>query len=265
MGLDEEEEAATKADIFHRRTVNRVVEPTRDAEPDEALAHSTQWRGRVDLDYIAQLLQADRVAVACELEGRGLIYRNPDTGEHETADAYLSGNVKRKLHSALAAGTSFEPNVRALGKVIPEDLPPASIEPRLGGVDPGGVGRGLLGQVGAFELYVFVGHEFDAVHLYLKSEAIHDCRPCQTGPALYQALRDTIVAVPDRRPETERKLASTRRRLDDLREELVKLFEHEERLTALLGRQRELAAELDLDKDETGTQGMEASEESLAA
>jgi hypothetical protein len=59
--------------------------------------------------------------------------------------------------------------------------------------------------------------------------------------------------------------ASTARRLDELREELGKPFEHEERLTALLGRQRALAAELDLDKDEAGTQGLEASEESLAA
>jgi hypothetical protein len=123
----------------------------------------------------------------------------------------------------------------------------------------------LLGQVGSFELYVFIGREFDDVHLYLKGEAIHDCRACQTGPALYQSLRETIVNTQDRRLETERKLASTRRRLDDLREELAKPFEFEERLTALLARQRELASELDLDKDEAGTQGLEASEESLAA
>jgi hypothetical protein len=123
----------------------------------------------------------------------------------------------------------------------------------------------LLGAVGTFGLYVFIGREFDDVHLYLRGEAIHDCRSCQTGPALYQALRDTIAAMPDRRLETERKLASTRHRLDELREELAKPFEYVKRLTALLGRQRELAAELDLDKDETGTQGMEASEESLAA
>ena len=84
-------------------------------------------------------------------------------------------------------------------------------------------------------------------------------------PKLYQGLRDTILAMPDRRVETERRLASTRRRLDELREELGKPFEHEERLTALLGRQRALAAELDLDKDEAGTQGLEATEESLAA
>jgi hypothetical protein len=123
----------------------------------------------------------------------------------------------------------------------------------------------LLGAVGSFELYVFIGREFDDVHLYLKGEALHDCRPCQTGPALYQSLRETILAVQDRRLETERKLAATRRRLDDLREELARPFEYEERLTALLARQRELARELDLDKDESGTQGLEASEESLAA
>jgi hypothetical protein len=93
----------------------------------------------------------------------------------------------------------------------------------------------LLGEVGSFELWVFIGREFDDVHLYLKGEAIHDCRSCQTGPALYQALRDTILAMSDRRLETERKLASTARRLDELREELGKPFEHEERLTALLG------------------------------
>ena len=76
--------------------------PARTQAPDEALAHSTQWRGRVDLAYMAELLQADANAVARDLEDRGLIYRNPETGDHETAAAYLSGNVKRKLHAALA-------------------------------------------------------------------------------------------------------------------------------------------------------------------
>ena len=121
----------------------------------------------------------------------------------------------------------------------------------------------LLGAVGSFELWVFIGREFGDVHLYLKGEAIHDCRSCQTGPALYQALRDTILAMSDRRLETERKLASTARRLDTLCEGLGKPFEHEERLTALLGRQRALAA--NLDKDQAGTEGLQAAEESLAA
>jgi len=112
--------------------------------------------------------------------------------------------------------------------------------------------------------YPLFGREFDEVHLYLRGEAIHDCRSCQTGPALYQSMLETIVAMQDRCPETERKLASTRRRLDDLRDELAKPFEYEERFTALLARQRELACELDLDKDEAGTQGLQASEEMAA-
>ena len=103
------------------------------------------------------------------------------------------------------------------------------------------------------------------MHLYLKGEAIHACRSYQTGPALYRAVRDTILAMSDRRLETERKLALMRRRLDELREELGKPFEHEERLTALRERQRKLAAELDLDKDEAGTQDLEPTDESMAA
>jgi hypothetical protein len=59
----------------------------------------------------------------------------------------------------------------------------------------------------------------------------------------------------DQHLEAERKLASTRRRLDELQEP----FEHEERLTARLLRQRALAAELDLGKDGAGTRGLEAS------
>ena len=74
-----------------------------------------------------------------------------------------------------------------------------------------------------------------------------------------------IVAMPDRCLEIERELASTRRRLDELREDLGKPFEHEARLTALAERQRALAVELDLDKDGAGTQGLEASGQPLAA
>ena len=96
--------------------------------------------------------------------------------------------------------------------------------------------KNCWGAVGTFELWVSIDREFDDVHLYLKGEAIHDYRSCQTGPALYQALCNTILAMRDRRMETERKLALMRRRLDELREELRKPFEHEERLTALQGR-----------------------------
>ncbi len=131
---DDEEETATKADIFVKRTVSRIHEPDCAQDLDEALALSMHWKGRVDIDYMARLLHADAKAVALDLMHRGMIYKNPETSLYETADSYLSGDVKRKLHVALAAGADFSEHVLALEKVIPEDLPPASIEPRLGAV-----------------------------------------------------------------------------------------------------------------------------------
>lgn len=131
---DEENDTATKADIFTKRTVNRTVEPTQASEPAEALALSMQWRGRPDLAYMAKLLRSDEQAVAAELMSSGMLSRDPDSSGFETADAYLSGNVKRKLKAALSAGPMFSTNVQALEKVIPEDLPASSIEARLGAV-----------------------------------------------------------------------------------------------------------------------------------
>jgi N12 class adenine-specific DNA methylase len=63
-----------------------------------------------------------------------MIYLNPEGDRHEPADEYLSGNVKRKLTVALAAGDAYRANVAALEKVIPEDLPPGDIALRLGAV-----------------------------------------------------------------------------------------------------------------------------------
>lgn len=131
---DDEEEKATKADIFHRRTVSRIEEPTQAESPDEALALCMQWKGRVDAQYMGALLQVDAESVVSDLMQRGLVFLDPDDDRYETADAYLSGDVKRKLKAAAAGGEAFAANVMALEKVIPEDLPPASIEPRLGAV-----------------------------------------------------------------------------------------------------------------------------------
>lgn len=52
--------------------------------------------------------------------------------------------------------------------------------------------------------------------------------------------------------DTVAQLATRRKRLEDLRLELVRPFEHEDRLADLLVRQRETLRQLDLDKDEAG-------------
>ncbi|MES2356608.1 MAG: DEAD/DEAH box helicase [Pseudomonadota bacterium] len=131
---DEENGAATKAAVFSRRTLSRVTEPTTVEGPEEALAASMKWRGRIDAAYMAQLLNVSETVVLGELSNQGLIYCDPATGKWQTADEYLSGNVKIKLKQATTAGEAFLGNVEALKKVIPADIEAASIEPRLGAV-----------------------------------------------------------------------------------------------------------------------------------
>ena len=131
---DEESGTARKAALFSQRTLSRVVEPDRAGEPSEALAASVQWRGRVDPDYMAGLLETPEAEVMATLASAGHIFLDPMDGDWKTADDYLSGNVKTKLKQAVLSGAAYRRNVDALERVQPEDLPPAAIEPRLGAV-----------------------------------------------------------------------------------------------------------------------------------
>lgn len=131
---DEESDTAKKAALFTRRTLTRVVEPATAGEPVEALAASIQWRGRVDPAYMAGLLAAPEDALLTVLTEAGQIFLDPADAEWRTADDYLSGNVKAKLKQAVMSGSAYRRNIDALEQVQPEDLPPASIEPRLGAV-----------------------------------------------------------------------------------------------------------------------------------
>lgn len=131
---DEESDTARKAALFTQRTLRRVTAPTSVGEPPEALATSVQWRGKVDPAYMAQLLSAPEDEVLAALSEAGQIFLDPADGAWKTADEYLSGNVKEKLRQAELCGAAQRRNVEALQRVQPEDLPPASIEPRLGAV-----------------------------------------------------------------------------------------------------------------------------------
>jgi N12 class adenine-specific DNA methylase len=64
-----------------------------------------------------------------------LAYRNPESGVWETADRYLSGNVRAKLavaDDAACRDPAYRRNVEALKSVQPKDLRPSEIEARLG-------------------------------------------------------------------------------------------------------------------------------------
>ncbi|MBP5236193.1 MAG: DEAD/DEAH box helicase family protein, partial [Clostridia bacterium] len=146
--LDEEGNLQRKADIFSKRTINPILKADKADTASEALAVSLSERANVDLPYMASLLgEAEDVPKIVE-ELRGVIFKEPtsgafdfDTGgDHwkngwQTADEYLSGNVREKLRQAKAKAESdsfFKSNVEALEKVQPQDLTAAEIGVRLG-------------------------------------------------------------------------------------------------------------------------------------
>src|SRR5262249_36999858 len=65
-------------------------------------------------------------------ELRDLIFPDPQSRTWQTADAYLSGNVRAKLAAAQAAGPQYHRNVNALRQVQPEDGLPGDIDAGLG-------------------------------------------------------------------------------------------------------------------------------------
>ena len=138
--LDEEKNLKRKADMFTRRTIRAHEAVTSVDTASEALALSISEKACVDMEYMAQLTGKDENALASDL--RGVIFRNPENKRWETADEYLSGNVREKLRIAQSAQNLFEGdyagNVEALKAAQPKDLDASEIEVRLGAtwIDP---------------------------------------------------------------------------------------------------------------------------------
>lgn len=133
----------TKADIFTKRTVRPVIPITHVDTAIEALTVSINERGRVDLGYMAKLSGKSTDDVVSEL--RGIIFENPITGVWETADEYLSGNVRDKLRVAEEYAQReperYAVGAQALRDIQPEELGAGDIDVRLGAtwIPPGDV------------------------------------------------------------------------------------------------------------------------------
>ena len=139
--LDENKQLKSKADMFTKRTIRPEHTVTSVDTPSEALAVSIGEHGRVDLPYMAELLGSPGDYERITTELRGVIFKDPsaDADEPEagwqTADEYLSGNVRNKLRMAQLAAEShpeFKINVEALTKAQPKDLEASEIDIRLG-------------------------------------------------------------------------------------------------------------------------------------
>ena len=131
--LDEENNLKRKADIFTKRTIRPHEAITSVDTASEALALSISEKACVDMDYMAQLSGKGQEELIDELNG--VIFLDPVHGEWQTADEYLSGDVRQKLREAEAAAKDspgYLPNVEALRQAQPKDLDASEIEVRLG-------------------------------------------------------------------------------------------------------------------------------------
>jgi N12 class adenine-specific DNA methylase len=133
MSLEDYDEIsgrAAKAAIMLRDVVGRTPPVTSVRSAEEGLLVSLNQRGAVDLPFIEQLYGKPRNVIIAELDD--LIFPDPEARQWQTADAYLSGNVRAKLAAAQAAGRPYARNVAALKAVQPEDVLPGDIDAGLG-------------------------------------------------------------------------------------------------------------------------------------
>ena len=148
-----EEEARTRKEHIYNVTcmelpLDWVNEFDSDASTNDITADSVSdgliiclnKLGRVDIEYISSITGESYKDVICKLKGS--IYQNPILWEEcfykgwETADEYLSGNIRKKLEIAKEANKEYDgyfgDNVEALETVMPGRIKASDIYVTLG-------------------------------------------------------------------------------------------------------------------------------------
>lgn len=137
--LDEDQKLKRKADMFTKRTIKCSEVATSVDTAVEALALSISEKARVDLEYMSELTGKSEKSIVNDLSG--VIFHDPVKQDWQTADEYLSGDVREKLRIAKSYAApgfpkeglaDYKTNVAALEQAQPKDLDASEIEVRLG-------------------------------------------------------------------------------------------------------------------------------------
>ena len=130
-----------KADIFSKRVVTPRLHIEKADNVQDALLVSLEEKGHVDIPYMAGLLENELAPEEVVVRLHGTVYRDPEQAGDDlysgyvTADEYLSGNIRKKLQAAEKAveeDPSYQDNLEALKKAIPEPLKAEEIDVHLG-------------------------------------------------------------------------------------------------------------------------------------
>jgi N12 class adenine-specific DNA methylase len=121
-----EGDSYVQSDIFFQPLFKKQESFTTD-DPLEALTHSLNEKGKVDIPFISQTTGNTEAETIAALKQH--IYLNPSSGQWETADQWLSGNVVSKLSLAKEAAeknpanAEWQRSLDAITKVQPEKIP----------------------------------------------------------------------------------------------------------------------------------------------
>ncbi|MCM1381248.1 MAG: YodL domain-containing protein [Muribaculaceae bacterium] len=133
--LDKDSNFVGKADIFDKITVNPKIVIDHCDNAQDALILSLSEKMCVNLEYMSILTGKSEEKLIDELGDK--IFQNPQKNMRwESADEYLTGNIRQKLAAAEAEGLTR--NAEALRAVMPERIEAADIAVKLGSawVDP---------------------------------------------------------------------------------------------------------------------------------
>lgn len=129
--LDENGALIRKADMFSKRTIRQQEPVTSCDTAADALAVSLSEKAKVDLQYMGELTGKTEEQLTEDLAG--VIFFNPSSEQYETADEYLSGDVRWKLRLLKEIDNpKYATNMEALEMVRPNDLTASEIDVRLG-------------------------------------------------------------------------------------------------------------------------------------
>jgi N12 class adenine-specific DNA methylase len=134
LGIKPRAATAMRAPILERRVTYPYQAKDAAGTPKEALIISLAETGRVDMPRIAKLLNVAEEAAPDLLvndQGQPLVFLDPETQRWETADGYLSGNVRKKLEAARSLNAPRK-NIAALEAVQPEPWGAEQVTPKLG-------------------------------------------------------------------------------------------------------------------------------------
>jgi len=214
---DPESKRARKTAIFERRTLERYRPVAHVETAAEALAVSLNETGEIHWPRMEEV--TGRHARALQRELGSLVYCNPEGGLWETADRYLSGDVRRKLAVATAAAgldPSYGRNIEALKAVQPVDLEPGDIEARLGSswIPASDIRDFVAGLLGTAPRNVRVGHavpiatwtvEIDGGEKFsVGNTTTHGTARFRASELIEQALNGRVPTAYDQQPDGSR-------------------------------------------------------------